>query len=226
MLPIPPSLAWHYRLATDRDICSWSFGVLTAPRSDEAQGWSQRRGTLDDQAIFGPVRDYECACGKYSGRQCSAMICDICGTKVTVTAVRRKRFGHVRFPLPVPHPFGNALLTVFPILPAAFHSRGRSDVTPLYGELFDVINATTLRSHANPDEPSKNIAAALQRIIEEILPSATYAHESHLPEAEVFARGLALVPASSSPRRRCAYCGYPLEGLDVDICPGCGNRSR
>jgi hypothetical protein len=224
---IPSSLVWKYRLATDRDICSWSYGVLTTPRK-ETQSWSEQRGTLDDQRIFGPLCDNQCACETYKGEKYRGMICHICGTKITRTDVRRRRFGHVQFPLPVPHPLGNrnTLLSVFPILPAAFHSRGRSHVTPLYDELIKAIEAATKRLPKADFDPLKTIVPVLQAVIEEILPSATYAQESSLPERDVLARGLALVPASSSTSERCDYCGYPLEGLGLDICPGCENRIR
>jgi DNA-directed RNA polymerase subunit beta' len=61
---------------------SWSFGALQSPREPGAQGWQQRRGTLDDQRILGPLRDFECACGKYQGPRYRGMICDRCGVKL------------------------------------------------------------------------------------------------------------------------------------------------
>jgi DNA-directed RNA polymerase subunit beta' len=69
MLQLPPVLAARYRPATEREVHSWSFGLLKATRNPRATAWEQRRGTLEDQALFGPLRDFECACGKYRGPQ-------------------------------------------------------------------------------------------------------------------------------------------------------------
>jgi hypothetical protein len=122
MLQLPPALAVLYRPATEREVRSRSFGLLKAPREPSATtGWEQRRGTLEDQAIFGPLRDFECVCGKYRGSKYRGMICDICGVKVTPTSVRRERFGHIELPSPVIHPLGQSgeRLSAVPVLPAA-----------------------------------------------------------------------------------------------------------
>src|SRR5207302_9291944 len=95
MVELPSTLAAAYRLATDREVRSWSYGVLKAFRNPDAQGWEQQRETLDDQRIFGPLREFECACGKYRGPRYRGMICDRCGVKITTPAARRHRFGHI-----------------------------------------------------------------------------------------------------------------------------------
>src|SRR4051794_17820030 len=84
MLPLPSVLAARYWPATEREVHSRSFGLVMAPRNPAATTWEQRRGTLEDQAIFGPVEDFECACGKYRGPKYRDMICDRCGVKVTI----------------------------------------------------------------------------------------------------------------------------------------------
>src|SRR5438552_1995581 len=139
MPELPSTLAWRYRLATDQDIRSWSFGVVKASRSGDAGEWHTQRGTLDDQAIFGPLRDYHCACGKYAGQKYNGMICDLCGVKVTQISQRRRRFGHVDLPVSVAHPLGNehARLTVFPVLPAAFFESTDTGLRDLYDRLVD-----------------------------------------------------------------------------------------
>src|SRR5262245_50013809 len=118
MLRLPPALAALYRPATCLDVHGWSFGAVTAPRDPAASSWQARRRTLDDQAIFGPLRDFHCACGKYEGNRYRDMICDRCGVKLTTRQARRRRFGHLDLPGAVPHPLGVAgeQLSAVPIL--------------------------------------------------------------------------------------------------------------
>src|SRR5262245_10581692 len=101
MLRLPLSLAAMYRPATDREVHSWSFGAVKAPRNPGAGSYQGRRRTLDDQAIFGPVREFHCACGKYQGDRYRGMICDLCGVKMTIPEERRRRFGHIDLPVAV-----------------------------------------------------------------------------------------------------------------------------
>src|SRR5262249_58795905 len=121
MLRLPSSLATVYRPATDREVHLWSFGAVKAPRDPDAASWQARRFTLDDQAIFGPLRDFHCACGKYEGERYRGMICDLCGVKVTTREARRQRFGHINLPVAVSHPHGEGgeRLSAVPRLPPA-----------------------------------------------------------------------------------------------------------
>src|SRR5262245_3654096 len=122
MLRLPAALTSEYRLATAREVYAWSFGLVKATRRPGATGWEQLLGTLDDQRIFGPENDWECACGTYRGPRHEGMVCDRCGVKVTTREERRSRFGHVDLPVPVPHPLGDAddLVGAVPVLPAGF----------------------------------------------------------------------------------------------------------
>src|SRR5438105_9574631 len=122
VLRLPLTFSEDYRPATPHEIRSWSFGQLRFPRQSGAISWKAQRGTLADQGIFGPLKYQECACGRYKGKSYRDMICDICGTKVTVPAVRRERFAHLELPVSVPHPFvvhGEPISAVS-VLPAAF----------------------------------------------------------------------------------------------------------
>lgn len=225
MAEIPSTLAWHYRLATDQDIRSWSFGVVKAARTGITEDWQKKRGTLDDQAIFGPLRDYHRACGKYAGQTYRGMICDRCGVKLTQVSQRRRRFGHINLPVSVAHPLGNeqARLTVFPVLPAAFFDSTDSGLGDLYDRL--VIASLSGAGTRRTSEPEP-LPTILGRLVDLLLPLASAAQESRTPEASSLAAGLALAPAGSSAPKRCNYCGYPVEGLQADWCPGCGNRYR
>jgi hypothetical protein len=95
-------------------------GSAITGRRPNAKHWEQQRGSLDDQSIFGPLRDYECACGKYLGKQFEIMICDRCGVKVTTSERRRVRFGHIDFAAEVPHPCVEGMVSAMPVLPAVF----------------------------------------------------------------------------------------------------------
>jgi len=223
MPEIPSTLAWHYRLASDQDIRSGSFGVVNAARTGLTEDWQKKRATLDDQAIFGPLQDYHCACGEYAGEKYRGMICHRCGVKLTQVSQRRRRFGHINLPVSVAHPFGNeqARLTVFPVLPAAFF-----ESTEL-GDVYDrLVDASLSGSRTQPASELESLPTILNRVVDLLLPLASAALESRTPEAGVLASGLALVPAGSSTPKRCNYCGYPVEGLQADLCPGCGNRYR
>jgi hypothetical protein len=216
MLQLTPTLAARYKPATDREVYSQSFGLLKAPRNPAATAWEQRRGTLDDQAIFGPLVDFECACGKYRGRQYQNIICDHCGVKLTTRQARRQRFGHIDLPVPIVHPLGQSgePASAIPVLPAAFvETKGGGRLADVYDEM--------VRSVAC--ESQEGLTTAFNRLLELLLPVVLVAHEWNLQEADVLIRGMALVPRTRPAGSLCS-CGYPLEGLDVFVCPGCGKR--
>jgi hypothetical protein len=220
MLHLPPLIAARYRAATEREVHSRSFGQLMAPRNPDATGWEQRRGTLDDQAIFGPLRDFECACGKYEGPKYQNMICDRCGVKMSTRAARHQRFGHIDFPGPIVHPLGQSAepLSAIPVLPAAFvESRGgAAGLADVYDELVRSTSSDSL----------KGLVASFNLLMELLLPAVIVAHEWDLQDAEVLACALALAPRVSTAHDTCGFCGYPLEGLEVPVCPGCGRKLR
>jgi hypothetical protein len=217
MFELPPGFAARYRPATDQEVLERSFGLLKAPKNPNATGWEQQRGTLEDQAIFGPVRDYECACGKYRGQKHENMICDRCGVKLTTRAARRWRFGHIDLRQPIIHPFGKSAeqLGAIPVLPADFVESGRGEkLAVLYDEL--------VRSLAC--ESSDGVVKSFNRLLELLVPLVTLAHEWDLQEGELLCFGMALVPRLNTVNDTCGSCGYPLEGLEVLVCPGCGKK--
>jgi hypothetical protein len=185
MLRLPVALASRYRLATAREVHSWSFGQVKALRRPAAGGWEQRVGTLDDQRIFGPIRDFECACGKYRGPAYRGMICDRCGVKVTLPEERRRRFGHIDLPASIPHPLGDEseLVAAVPVLPAAFfESPAGIELGRVYEEL----------TRAAIQESGTDLIAGLRRLVDCLLPVAVLAHEWALAESAALARGLVL----------------------------------
>jgi len=90
-------------LASPNDIRSWSFGEVKKPETINYRTYRPEKDGLFCERIFGPERDWECACGKYKGTKRKGIICDRCGVKVTHSRVRRKRMGHINLAAPIVH---------------------------------------------------------------------------------------------------------------------------
>jgi len=91
------------KLASPDDILSWSYGEVTKPETINYRTQKAEREGLFSEAIFGPVRDWECYCGKYKRIRYKGIICDRCGVEVTRSIVRRERMGHIKLAAPVAH---------------------------------------------------------------------------------------------------------------------------
>jgi len=90
-------------VAAPDSIRSWSRGEVKNPETINYRTFKPEQGGLFCQKIFGPVRDYECACGKYKRIKYKDVICDRCGVEVTIARVRRERMGHIELAVPVAH---------------------------------------------------------------------------------------------------------------------------
>jgi DNA-directed RNA polymerase subunit beta' len=90
-------------LASTEDILGWSYGEVTKPETINYRTFKPEREGLFDERIFGPVKDYECSCGKYKRIRYKGVICDKCGVEVTHSRVRRERMGHLKLSSPVAH---------------------------------------------------------------------------------------------------------------------------
>ncbi len=90
-------------LASPNDIRAWSFGEVKKPETINYRTYRPEKDGLFCERIFGPERDWECACGKFRGTKHKGIICDRCGVKVTHSRVRRKRMGHINLAAPVVH---------------------------------------------------------------------------------------------------------------------------
>jgi DNA-directed RNA polymerase subunit beta' len=90
-------------LASPTEIRAWSYGEVKKPETINYRTYRPEKDGLFCERIFGPERDYECACGKYRGTKYKGIICDRCGVKVTHSRVRRKRMGHINLASPVVH---------------------------------------------------------------------------------------------------------------------------
>ncbi|WP_410474255.1 DNA-directed RNA polymerase subunit beta' [Guyparkeria sp. TX1] len=90
-------------LASPEMIRSWSFGEVKKPETINYRTFKPERDGLFCAKIFGPVRDYECLCGKYKRLKHRGVVCEKCGVEVTLSKVRRERMGHIELACPVAH---------------------------------------------------------------------------------------------------------------------------
>ncbi len=188
MLQLPESLA-DFRPATTKEVQSWSYGAVTGVRKASNNTLISKRNTLDDQRTFGPLRDFQCACGKYQDKKYQGMICDHCGVKITTTDARRTRFGHINLSVAIAHPFGtpSTILEALPILPAAFWESPRGgDLAALYEDLV----------RANKREIGRQILGAFQQVLQLLTPVAVTARAWDLRESSILTQGLALTPGN------------------------------
>ncbi|HKQ58933.1 MAG TPA: DNA-directed RNA polymerase subunit beta' [Candidatus Eisenbacteria bacterium] len=91
------------RLASPDVIRSWSHGEVTKPETINYRSFKPEKDGLFCEKIFGPVKDWECNCGKYKRIRYRGVICDRCGVEVTQAKVRRERLGHIELAVPVSH---------------------------------------------------------------------------------------------------------------------------
>jgi DNA-directed RNA polymerase subunit beta' len=91
------------RLASPETILSWSYGEVTKPETINYRTQKPEKDGLFCERIFGPVKDYECNCGKYKGIKNKGVVCEKCGVEVTLSKVRRERMGHIKLATPVVH---------------------------------------------------------------------------------------------------------------------------
>src|ERR1700692_3074384 len=90
-------------LASPERIRSWSYGEIKKPETINYRTFKPERDGLFCARIFGPIRDYECLCGKYKRMKYRGIICEKCGVEVTLQKVRRERMGHIELASPVAH---------------------------------------------------------------------------------------------------------------------------
>jgi DNA-directed RNA polymerase subunit beta' len=90
-------------LASPERIRSWSFGEIKKPETINYRTFKPERDGLFCARIFGPIKDYECLCGKYKRMKYKGIVCEKCGVEVTISKVRRERMGHIELAAPVAH---------------------------------------------------------------------------------------------------------------------------
>src|ERR671928_1506848 len=90
-------------IASPERIRSWSFGEIKKPETINYRTFKPERDGLFCARIFGPIKDYECLCGKYKRMKYKGIVCEKCGVEVTVSKARRERMGHIELAAPVAH---------------------------------------------------------------------------------------------------------------------------
>jgi DNA-directed RNA polymerase subunit beta' len=95
--------AIRIQLASPDTVESWSHGEVTKPETINYRTFKPEREGLFCERIFGPVKDFECSCGKYKRVRFRGIVCDRCGVEVTHSKVRRERMGHISLAVPVSH---------------------------------------------------------------------------------------------------------------------------
>jgi len=90
-------------IASPERILSWSYGEVKKPETINYRTFKPERDGLFCARIFGPIKDYECLCGKYKRMKYRGIVCEKCGVEVTLQSVRRERMGHVELAAPVAH---------------------------------------------------------------------------------------------------------------------------
>ena len=91
------------KIASPEEIRSWSFGEVTKPETINYRSFKPERDGLFCERIFGPVKDWECHCGKFKRIRFRGHVCDRCGVEVTLSKVRRERMGHIELAVPIIH---------------------------------------------------------------------------------------------------------------------------
>ncbi len=91
------------KIASSEEIRSWSYGEVTKPETINYRSFKPERDGLFCERIFGPVKDWECHCGKFKRIRFRGHVCDRCGVEVTLSKVRRERMGHIELAVPVAH---------------------------------------------------------------------------------------------------------------------------
>ena len=93
----------HISIASPERIRSWSWGEIKKPETINYRTFKPERDGLFCARIFGPIKDYECLCGKYKRMKYKGIVCEKCGVEVTLQKVRRERMGHIELASPVAH---------------------------------------------------------------------------------------------------------------------------
>ena len=143
----------------------WSWGEVTKPETINYRSFKPEKDGLFCERIFGPVKDWECHCGKYKRIRYRGVICDRCGVEVTLSKVRRERMGHIELAVPVAHiwffktlpsPMGNLLdVTLRDLEKVIYYSNyivvepGKQEVE--MGQLLDEDEYLNLRTKAKEE---------------------------------------------------------------------------
>src|SRR5712692_5890225 len=105
MLEVNDFDALRISLASPGQIRSWSYGEVTKPETINYRTHKPEKDGLFCERIFGPTRDWACACGKYQSKHTAGFVCEKCQVELAPASARRERMGHIELASPVVHPW-------------------------------------------------------------------------------------------------------------------------
>ncbi len=179
-----------YEAITSEQIRMWSAGPVRRRlrHFENPDDWRSVDNTLWDQRIFGPKKDWECACAQFQGQAYARMRCPVCGVVVTLSRARKFRFGHINLPIPIPHPFvaDTEPLDVIPIIPAAYWDDNKD------GRLVQAYEEALRNSLVDPStDELTGCYGTIIALLEELYTNISRHDEE---ESHIIARGMALKP--------------------------------
>ncbi|MBR3384322.1 MAG: DNA-directed RNA polymerase subunit beta', partial [Atopobiaceae bacterium] len=154
-------------LASADQIRSWSRGEVKKPETINYRSLKPERDGLFCEKIFGPSRDYECACGKYKGPRFKGITCERCGVEVTSAKVRRERMGHIELAAPVSHIWYFKSPVSFP-LSRLLNIKSKDLEKVLYFASYIITYVDTEGRSADAAELKEELAAELEQLDAEL----------------------------------------------------------
>ena len=150
-------------LASADQIRSWSHGEVKKPETINYRTLKPEKDGLFCEKIFGPVKDYECACGKYKGIRFKGIICERCGVEVTTAKVRRERMGHIELAAPVSHIWYFKSPASFP-MSRLLDMKSKDLEKVLYFASYVITDVDTEAREADADDLKEELAADLEEL--------------------------------------------------------------
>ena len=161
-------------------------------RATSSVRWQDKKGTLEDESIFGPRQDYQCFCGRVVGREFQDEFCPFCGSDIEKSDCRSSKFATIALGEAIPHPF-EAIpsdLWIIPVLPASLREK-QENLDRLYDEIIVSRGA------------AYKVAPLFDAIIADILPR--FSSSGDREEKVVLGRGMAITPRHEQLPRSCLY---------------------
>ena len=150
-------------LASADAIRGWSYGEVKKPETINYRTLKPEKDGLFCEKIFGPVKDWECSCGKYKGIRFKGIVCERCGVEVTTAKVRRERMGHIELAAPVSHIWYFKSPATFP-LARLLDIKSKDLEKVLYFASYIITNVDTEAREADADDLREELAADLEEL--------------------------------------------------------------
>ena len=150
-------------LASADQIRSWSHGEVKKPETINYRTLKPEKDGLFCEKIFGPVKDWECACGKYKGIRFKGIICERCGVEVTTAKVRRERMGHIELAAPVSHIWYFKSPASFP-MSRLLDMKSKDLEKVLYFASYVITDVDTEAREADADDLKEELAADIEEL--------------------------------------------------------------